>query len=76
MFFCINLSKLQLKQKINGIQRIQDKVNNKNLYSVNINDKHKYRHSEYSSFGVGIGTQEAAVISISVRKQQPKGEMV
>ena len=34
LFVFLRSAKLQLKQNINGIQRIQDKLNNKNWYSV------------------------------------------
>ena len=50
---------------------MQDKVN-KNMIQ-RINDKHKYRHIEYSSLSVGNGTKEAAVIRKSLRKRQPEG---
>ena len=73
-------AKLQLKQSINriqSIQRIQDKVNNNKLIQ-RIDGKHNIgiRVGTVHSGYIGTGTQEAAVIRKSLRKRQPKREMV
>ena len=70
MYLFSAFGKITIKIKYNRIQKIQDNVNKLKLIQ-RIYGKHRHK-AEYSSFGVGTATHVAAVISIILRKRQPK----